>query len=358
MARLACALLALAAILAAGCGSEEAEAPPASPRPVVGPTIEVGPRGHGIEAIAVGEGGVWVALGGGCEGALARLDAESGVHVSTIRLDVIPFGVAVAEGAVWVLVERCAGTEFAVLRLDPRTERVVARIPLDLTRGERRPTSAPELVAGEGAVWAGIEFGPTEGEIVRIDPEANTIAARIDAGGYVGEMAVGGAFIWFLSHPEWTDETRIRSAGLHRIDPRTNDRTGPLVDRELIDLGASMLPPVLAAGDDAVWLRGHEDVAPHGPVVIRVDPHSGEVRRRPLSPLRWFHPLAERDSGLWALRPGLFRLDPDSLEPGRPVPLEEAIGDAAYDRERGTVWLAALTLDWRERGSVVRVELP
>jgi hypothetical protein len=41
------------------------------------------------------------------------------------------------------------------------------------------------------------------------------------------------------------------------------------------------------------------------------------------------------------------------------VPLrDESIGDAAYDSATGTVWPAALTLDSRERGAVVRVDLP
>jgi hypothetical protein len=350
MARSSCAWLLTAALLAAGCGAEAA--PQAPPRPVVHPAVEVGPPGHGIEAIAAGREGVWVALTAGCDGMLARVGGP------TIPLEEIPFGVAVAHGSVWALVERCPETELAVLRIDPGSGEVVARIPLDMRRGGRRPDFAPELVAGEGAVWAGVEFGQTAGEIVRIDPASNAVAARIDAGGYVGEMAAGGGFLWFLSHPEWTDETRVMSASLHRIDPRTNEREGPLVDRELIDLGGSMIAPVLAAGDGAVWLRGHEESPPHGPVAIRVDARTKEVERRPLTPRRWFHPLAETDSGLWALGAGLFRLDPDSLAPGRPFALDEPIGDAAYDPASGTVWLSALTLDARERGAVVRVELP
>jgi hypothetical protein len=351
---------ALSITLAAGCGSERDAVARDEPRPEIGPTVPVGERGNGIGGIAVGPGGVWVATGGGCKGSVSRIDPGTNEVVASAPVGEV-YDVAVAAGAVWALVaEPCSPVrpEVELLRLDSASLRVATRIPLDVTREGRLPDHPFGLAAGEGSVWVGLNFGPTAGEIVRIDPRTNTIAARVDAAGHVGEMAVGAGFVWFVSHPEWTDETRVRSASLYRIDPATNERSAALVDRELADLGGSEVGPVLAAGRDGVWVRAHEESYPHGPVALQIDARTTEVTRRPLPQTRWFSPLAESETGLWFLGDGLSRLDSRTPRIAQSVKLDVTVGDAAYDAESGTLWLAALTLRSEDRGAVVRVELP
>jgi outer membrane protein assembly factor BamB len=93
-----------------------------------------------------------------------------------------------------------------LLRVDPRSRRVLARVPL-------RAPAFPD--AGAGAVWA-----TADGRLVRIDPASNRVSARIPLG--LGARAVAGVYVnrgvvWVASPLE-----------LLRIPPR-----GDAVDRRI-----------------------------------------------------------------------------------------------------------------------------
>jgi hypothetical protein len=104
---------------------------------------------------------------------------------------------------------------------------------------------------GRGRVWAAFSWNPSTGEVLRIDPRTNAIAARIRTGGFVGELRLGAGSVWVLSHPEYTDET-----------------------------GGDLVPPVLAAGDDAVWVTS--PTAAHPRLALRVDTQTNQVAREQL----------------------------------------------------------------------------
>ena len=104
--------------------------------------LEASPRG-----IAVGEGAVWVVDQAGNK--LWRLHPRTGRPQGTIRVGVEPVAVAVGHGSVWVA-NRDGGT---VSRVDPKTERVttirVGSRPESISVGEERVWMT---VSDEGAV--------------------------------------------------------------------------------------------------------------------------------------------------------------------------------------------------------------
>ncbi len=111
-----------------------------------------------------------------------------------------------------------------VLRIDPGTRRVVARIPVG---GEAR------VATGAGAVWAiagDLQYGGDQGPIrlLRIDPETDRVVARIPMRTPAGapfapvDLQIDGDAVW-----------AIGIDGALRIDPRTNlpDRHLPLAGK-------------------------------------------------------------------------------------------------------------------------------
>jgi DNA-binding SARP family transcriptional activator/streptogramin lyase len=121
--------------------------------------------GAPASSLAVSRDAVWV--GNGSAGTVSRIDPRSNAVIQTIDLrgsnPVVPNGIqslAVGAGGVWVAVGL-----HAVARLDPASGRIVRRIDVG---------SPPQAVAvGEDAVWAA-----TGGErVVRIEPDSNRASA-------------------------------------------------------------------------------------------------------------------------------------------------------------------------------------
>jgi hypothetical protein len=128
-----------------------------------------------------------------------------------------------------------------ILRIDPGTRRVAARIPV---RGDAR------VATGAGAVWAiagDLQYSGDKGPVrlLRIDPTTNRVVARIPlrtpAGASFGpvDLQIGGDAVWVVG-----------VGGALRIDPRQNeaDRFVPLADE-----GGDVTRGVVADGD-SVWM--------------------------------------------------------------------------------------------------------
>jgi virginiamycin B lyase len=192
----------IATVFTAGCGAEEApggKGIATETHAAVGPPIPVGERGNAISGLAVGEGGVWAASGGGCSGSVTRIDPDRDEVVATIPVDDEAADVAVGGGAVWAVGGKCdastPGDDARVFRIDPATNRLVATIPLNLYSSGRAPDFPGAVAAGQGGVWVALSFGPRTGEVVRIDPRTNRVVARIPTGGHVGELRLGGGSV-------------------------------------------------------------------------------------------------------------------------------------------------------------------
>jgi len=107
-------------------------------------------------------------------------------RISEIRVPGEPTRVAADEHAVWVVLRT---PHASLVRIDPDVRRVVAVIPLPIV---------PKRVAiGAGAVWVtGYRWSDhvsasRDGEILRIDPRTNRIVARI----HLGDVAADGVLV-------------------------------------------------------------------------------------------------------------------------------------------------------------------
>lgn len=126
---------------------------PASNRPA-GQALQVGCD----VALAVGSSSAWAV--DNCSGTLRRIDARTGAFAGP-TVDVGGGAPVVGEGAVWL----ANGT--SVVRVDAARQRVVATIAVE----------GSSLAVGAGAVWVLASDGRL-GRVVRIDPRSNRIIGR------------------------------------------------------------------------------------------------------------------------------------------------------------------------------------
>jgi virginiamycin B lyase len=161
---------------------------PASNRVVA--TIPIPGRGSAFSLAAAG-GSVWVSGNHG----LYRID-PAGNRVT--KVDVCCGEVAAGAGGLWV----ANGMDRTVLRVDPATGRVLARIPVPPAAAPERPYG---IAAGGGAVWVTSEtVKPKPGDaslLWRVDAAGNRFAGTLRVG-TVGRnhitptVAAGGGAVW------------------------------------------------------------------------------------------------------------------------------------------------------------------
>ena len=191
------------------------------------------------------------------------VQAETNASPITARISVPGhlFRIAAGKRYLWVLSRgatgACAPGECTVLRIDPRTNRVVGRATV-------LPADGWDLVAAAGSVWV-TQF---DGRLVRIDGRSGRIRARIRAPRvYFGStVAFGGGYVW-----TGNDDERNRRQTVTRIDPATNRIAGrPLV------VARPSSPQSIAFGGGALW------VADHAGWLVKVQPRTFRVvaRRR------------------------------------------------------------------------------
>jgi len=158
----------------------------------------------------------------------------------------------VAFGSVWV----SATNDAAVLRVDPRTRRVIARIPVG---------TDVNIGAGAGAVWA-VPRRPTvrRARLIRIDPRTNRVVARIPMPSPGARYPLGGAAVVAAGARVWV----VGALGLVAVDPRT-DRP---VRQVVLGGGYLVVGSVLRGGE--LWI-GRSDGS-----ITRFDAVTGRRRGR------------------------------------------------------------------------------
>ena len=114
--------------------------------------------------------------------AVLRIDPASGKVLAKIPVGLQPLGVVVTAGSVWVANEHSG----SVTRIDPATNKVVATIPIN------SPDSAgPQIMtAGPGGVWVDVD---NMGSVVRIDAATNKVGLVVPLNGWV---ASDGEQVW------------------------------------------------------------------------------------------------------------------------------------------------------------------
>ena len=233
-----------------------------------------------VSGIAAGEGGVWVSLLGHDE--VARIDPATDKIVARIPVGEAPAGIALTPGSVWVA-NRFGNS---VSRIDALTNRVVATIAL--APGPRNgPTS---IAGGAGAVWV---VDPGLGGVVRIDPVTNEIVALVPVplppNAPVGAIAADSATgVW------------VAGADLMRIDPDTN--------RVVATVPTLALPVAVAVGLGSVWETSWFGWTAPCPL-YRIDPATNTVVGES-SIDSGYSPVAVGFGSVWMQAHGLLRMRP------------------------------------------------
>ena len=214
--------------------------------PVADTVVASIPLGSGTapEGVAVTAGSVWVAGHG--DGTIARVDPATSV---VTKIPTGPTGLdnpeTMTAGPNGVFVD--VASMYAVLRIDPATNRVGLSVPRTGT------------VASDGKeVWIGTDLGPNGlPQAVRIDPVSGKVITAVDLNTtFISALGVGLGSVWVTT-----------GDGLFRIDSASGEIVGRL------DIG--VIGDVLVAGG-AVWVSAFDQ-----PYVLRILPLD---RRRPSPP--------------------------------------------------------------------------
>ena len=216
-------------------GTTAASGPSTSTARSAAAVVAMIPVGPGATQVTVGAGGVWVAVWDA--GKVVRVDPATNRIVARIpvgRPQESPIAIAAAAHAVWVI----DFGDAAVLRIDPATNRVAARIPVH--------GGAGGIGVGAGAVWVTSGEGGDQrhGWVQRIDPARGRVAATIGIpGGLLWDLAIDGASVWVGSE----------LGGLWRIDARTSRVTTIRKPGTSDPATAAGGTGHLAAGAGSVW---------------------------------------------------------------------------------------------------------
>jgi len=161
---------------------------------------------------------------------LSQVDPNTGKVVRRLSLGDQLGGVAVGAGAVWVI----RGDPAMLLRIDPQSGAVTARIPITRRRGSTQPFPIG-VAAGAGAIWV---LNGNTGTITRVDPTIDAVVATV---GRVSldatRIAAGAGAVWVAD---------VEQSAILRIDPATNQ----VVQTIPVD----GTPKALAAGRSGVWV--------------------------------------------------------------------------------------------------------
>jgi Tol biopolymer transport system component len=194
-------------------------------------------------AVAYGEESVWVAASNGDgsgEGRVLHLDPVTGDVVADILVPTVPTwevgggGLATGDGSVWVAGaiqaprssgSQGGGSEAVLVRIDAATDRVVSIIDLG---GQ----SAADVAVDENAAWVLIFADDRKLELIRVDPSTDRVAARIPVAASYGRnvLAHGGNVI--VAANEVSGST-VGNSVLFLVDPSANEVIGKLGIRSM-----------------------------------------------------------------------------------------------------------------------------
>ena len=181
-------------------------------------------------SIGVGEGSIWVITFDDHNKTLTRYNAASAAVESQIKLPRPSVGVLVGYGSVWVT----AASAGELYRIDPRTNQIAATIAIH--------GASPIVAAAEGSVWVVFD---TEGIVQRIDATTGAVVATIETGVVDmesdGDIVAGGGFMWIIT----------RGSIVSNIDPTKNSVTGIFAPRPGTGMGRRV-----RYGAGSLWISG------------------------------------------------------------------------------------------------------
>jgi streptogramin lyase len=220
-----------------------------------------------------------------------------------------------------------------VLRIDPRTNRVVDTIPVDPPSG---------LAFGHGSVWA---TSAGYGTVSRIDPQISRVVAKIKIGRGVGGIAAdeSSGAVWIAStylpktrgaddNPNYSEDNNLT-----RVDPATNRVVEEIPIEAHSRYGGGAIN--VAVGEGAVWVLSENGK------LLKVDPATNEVAGRVsvvADPGAEPSHLVVYGGWVWAMAEGreyrLVRVDPRTMHI---VASEDIEAGGALAAGGGYVWFSS-----------------
>lgn len=266
---------------------------------------------------------------------VATADAEV---THTIPLSEFPNAVVVGEGGVWVSArDEDPGGE--IVRLDPTTAEIIARIPVEAPPGWE--FGGAGMAASLGSIWVtgGIDAERPPGEpccdavVQRIDPVTNQVAEVLNLGpGSGDDIWVDDSGIWLLiSAPDQQREQVLR------LDLASRG----LVAR--IDVPAMWSQSIFESAG-YIWVLGTPlGGAENNPTTLwGIDPKTNQLARTvPLDQAPWIPGIAS--DGIWVRTDeGVQKIDPSNRETLGPIPPPPGCCTNPFvDDGVGGVWVAA-----------------
>jgi streptogramin lyase len=247
-------------------------------------TIRTIPVQAPVMDILYGEGAVWV-MGR----KFTKIDPVSNQVAAELK-EASGSAVGAGEGSLWAT--KFGLTAHDLLRLDPQTGEVTARVC-----GIPHQRGLPQV--GEGSVWLHVA-----GKVLRIDPKTAKVVATIPTHGSLGSIVFGTGAVWVLEQSHlWPNSENL----LSRIDPSSNQVT------KTIHIGSGAFS--LAVGEGAVWIAQSEPGAQTVPTpykLLRIEPQSLRIVR---AIALWRRPgkIAIAAGSLWVSSLGgslIMRVDP------------------------------------------------
>ena len=178
--------------------------------PVTGKVGVAVPLGGGHAVMASGPAGLWVARQPqtGLPGLLERIETDTGTPQHAYHLKILPEGIAVGRGVIWVLGTKPNKHLATLLRIDPSSGRVQHRLQL-----AEQPSCATEKfascypVATADGVWV-----PLLDRVVHVNRSGTMADQSVQLTGHVWDLTGNTGQLWALA------ETAI-----YRITERTGD---------------------------------------------------------------------------------------------------------------------------------------
>jgi streptogramin lyase len=263
------------------------------------------------QAIAVGDGGVWLTT----LGSLVRLDPRTNTLGSRLRLKPILGAVAISGGELWLArnpidTGQGAPAKSQLWSIDAVSGQVRGRpVPVGLIVG---------LATTANAVWVTNGNHAQYGRLFRIDRRHRTIAATAKVSGAPSGIIVARGLLWIACSD---------TGYLYRVDPQTATLVG-----KPIHAGRALL--TIAAGQHRIWVGDSYLGA-----VNSVDTRTGRIVTR--TKLEHVSDVAVGEHAVWAAvdKPNeLVRLDPTTgRQIGHPLPIPGTPSGLAIGF--GSIWV-------------------
>jgi len=222
----------------------------------------------------------------------------------------LPSALAVGAGALWVL----KNDDKTVLRIDPKSERIVARVPLAFVPFD--------IAASSDGVWI---TGYYDDQLVRIDPATNQLVARLTLPDGAAGIAASDQAVWVTSSI---------AGQVSRIDPATNRVVAGIPIACPSNCAQGSVPLAIAATPDAIWVRTIGDGQ-----LVRIDPQTNRVATAfdvtfSVGRDGQDH-LAIMNGALWVSGISLQRIDPQTNRVSATVDVNTTSVSTGY----GSLWI-------------------